>query len=150
MGALKKAMEEYYMQEVKTLLKEKGYKLTRPRLAILELLAREKGHFSVAEIYGRICREKRGIGIATVYRTVELFLETGVLRVLNLKGSQPVFELNRPGDHHHHLICRNCRRITEFNSCNFKSIAGEIEEVTRFKIEEHALEAYGLCSACSS
>jgi Fur family transcriptional regulator, ferric uptake regulator len=143
-------MEEYYMQVVKNKLKKMGYKLTGPRLAILELLVKEKGHFSVVEIYSRICLKKQGIGIATVYRTVDLLLETGILRMLTLKGSQPVFEINRPDDHHHHLICRSCGRIIEFNSCNFKSIAGEIERATRFIIEEHTLEAYGLCPECSS
>jgi len=143
-------MEDYYIQAVKRKLKESGYKLTGPRLAILEILAVEKGHFSIADIYSKIRLKDKGIGIATVYRTVDLFLETGILRVLTLKNSQPCFELNRPGDHHHHLICRNCGRITEFESCNFKSIAGEIEKKTRFRIEEHTLEAYGLCPECSS
>lgn len=143
-------MEDYCIQAVKRKLKERGYKLTGPRLAILEILAVEKGHFSIADIYSKIRLKDKGIGIATVYRTVDLFLETGILRVLTLKNSQPCFELNRPGDHHHHLICRNCGRITEFDSCNFKSIAGEIENKTRFRIEEHTLEAYGLCPDCSS
>ena len=143
-------MEDQYIKTVKSELRERGHKLTGPRLAILELLAREKGHFSVAAIYSRTRLENQGIGIATVYRTVELFLEKGILRVLTRKDSQPVFELNRPGDHHHHLICKSCGRITEFDSCNFQLITGEIEKATGFKIEEHTLEAYGLCPKCSS
>jgi Fur family transcriptional regulator, ferric uptake regulator len=150
MGSNRNKMEKNYIQAVKSKLKAGGYKLTGPRLAILEIFAKEKGHFSVADTYSRIGLKNQGIGIATVYRTVDLFLETGILRVLTLKNSQPCFELNHPGDHHHHLICRSCGRITEFESCNFKSIAGEIEKTTRFIIEEHTLEAYGLCSACSS
>ncbi|MFO7952195.1 MAG: Fur family transcriptional regulator [Bacillota bacterium] len=141
-------MKNSLLEETKELLKNKGYKLTGPRLAILQYLAREKGHPDITEIYEGIKQEYPGIGIATVYRNIDLFLRLGIVRALTLKNSQLRYELNNPEDYHHHLICKSCQQIVEFGSCSFQSIAGEIEKVTRFQIDEHNLEVYGLCPKC--
>ncbi len=143
-------MNSSFVEEAKVLLSTKGYKLTRPRLVILDYMVRESGHLSVQEIYKGICFNYNGIGIATVYRTVDLLVEIGFLRALVLLNNQLRYELNRPGDHHHHLVCKVCGEIVEFSSCNFNTISEEIEEATRFKIEEHNLEAYGYCPDCLS
>ncbi len=141
-------MNDSFLEEAKAKLRRKGFKLTGPRLAILNYLAREKGHPDVQGIYEGIRTEYPGIGMATVYRTVDLLVDIGLLRALVLKNNRVRYELNRPGDHHHHLVCTACGEITEFGSCNFKLICEEIEDVTRFRIEEHALEAYGHCPGC--
>jgi Fur family transcriptional regulator, ferric uptake regulator len=142
-------MEEKYLPTLTEKLTENGYKITGPRLAILDYLVHEKGHHNITDIYEKIRLKNENIGMATIYRTIDLFLELGIVRVLTLKNSQPCFEVNWPGDHHHHLVCTECGHIIEFGSCNFKLIVGEIEKVTRFRIEEHTLEAYGLCPKCA-
>jgi len=141
-------MSSFHFEKVKAVLRREGYKLTGPRLAIIDYMTREKGHPDVQAIYRGIRSEYPGIGMATVYRTVEILVKTGILKALVLKNNQVRYELNRPGDHHHHLVCKACGEIAEFGSCNFKSISGEIEEVSRFRIEEHTLEAYGHCPEC--
>lgn len=141
-------MSDSFLEKAKNVLREKGYKLTGPRMAILNYLVREEGHPNVQEIYDGIRSKYPGIGIATVYRTVELLLKAGLMRELVLINNQVRYELNRPGDHHHHLVCKGCGEIAEFGSCNFKSISEEIEGITRFKIEEHTLEVYGRCPDC--
>jgi len=142
-------MDEKFLLAVKERLRQKGFRLTGPRLAILNYLVREKGHPAMQEILEGIFLEHTGIGLATVYRTVDLFLEIGVLRVLTLRNNHLRYELNWPNNHHHHLVCYSCGQVTEFGSCNFQLIAREIEKVTRFKIDDHTLEAYGLCPQCS-
>ncbi len=142
------SMNNKFLEQSKAILRRRGYKLTGPRLAILDYMAREKGHPDVQGIYGGLRSSCPGIGMATVYRTVDLLVYLGILRALVLKNSQIRYEPNRPGDHHHHLVCKGCGDISEFGSCNFKSIADEIEEVTRFEIEEHTLEVYGYCPDC--
>lgn len=141
-------IKKAYLQEAKELLRRKGYRVTGPRLAILGYLAEIKGHLNAQEIYGGIRSEHPGIGMATVYRTLDLLANVGLLRILALKNNQARYELVRPGDHHHHLVCKTCGDITEFGSCNFQLISGEIEAATRFKIDEHTLEVYGCCPAC--
>ncbi len=143
-------MNNAYAEEAKMMLSSKGYKLTRPRLVILDYMAGVSGHPSIQEIYEGILINYSGIGIATVYRTIDLLVEIGYLRALVLLNNQLRYELNLPDDHHHHLICKACGVIREFNSCNFNSISEEIEDTTCFKIEEHNLEAYGYCSDCLS
>lgn len=141
-------MSEYHLQEAVSRLRGRAYKLTTPRLAILSYMAAAPGHPDVGEIYRGVSAENPGIGLATVYRTVDLFLTIGILRALTLKGGPIRYELSRSGDHHHHLICTACGLITEFNSCNFGLIAGEIEQETRYRIHDHSLEAYGHCTRC--
>lgn len=143
-------MEDKFLLNVKEELRRKGNKLTGPRLAIIEYLVRVKGHPGVQEIFEGIRAETPGIGMATVYRTVDLYCELGILRALTLRNNHLRYELNRPDDHHHHLVCEKCGCIIEFGSCNFQLIASGIEKATRFKIKEHIIEAYGLCPRCTS
>ncbi|MBW6463510.1 MAG: Fur family transcriptional regulator [Bacillota bacterium] len=142
-------MEEKCLLILTDKITKNSYKLTGPRLAILDYLAHEKGHHDIMDIYEKIRLKNESIGMATIYRTIDLFLELGIVRVLTLKNSQPCFEINWPDDHHHHLVCTECGHIIEFGSCNFKLIVGEIEKVTCFRVEEHTLEAYGLCPKCA-
>ena len=148
MGGGLAIMEGNYFKEVKEILRRKGYKLTRPRLVIFSYLLRVNGHPDMQNIYEGIQAEYPGIGMATVYRTIDLFLELGIVRGLTLKDNHLRYEINQPGGHHHHLVCTKCDQIVEFGSCNFQLIAEEIEKVTRFKIREHTLEVYGLCPRC--
>lgn len=141
-------MSDSFLEKAKTVLRQKGYKLTGPRLAILDHMAKENGHPDVQEIFEGIRSGYPGIGIATVYRTVDLLVKAGLVRPLVLKNNQVRYELNWPGDHHHHMVCKECGEIAEFASCNFITISEEIEDITRFKIEEHTLEVYGHCPDC--
>lgn len=143
-------MENKLILAVKEKVRRHGYKLTGPRMAIIEYMMEENGHPDVQEIYEGIRTISPGIGIATVYRTVDLLLRLGILRALTLKDSHIRYEINWPEDHHHHLVCTGCMRITEFGNCNFRLIAGEVEQVSRYKIYEHTLEAYGLCPQCAN
>ena len=141
--------ENDFLRQAGSEMQDKGYRLTGPRMAILKFMIMGKGHYSIPEIYENIRLQHPCIGMATIYRTLDLFLELGIVRALILKNSQPCYEINWPDDHHHHLICKKCGKIVEFGSCNFKLIVGEIEKVTRFRVDDHTLEAYGLCPICS-
>lgn len=143
-------MKKRFIENAKQKLQKKGYRLTGPRLAIMEYLNHQDGHPNIREIYEGIKQEYPGIGIATVYRTVDLLVETGILRALNLNGNRLCYDIRQPQDHHHHLICTGCGRVTEFDNCNFNQIAGEVERATRFRITEHTLEAFGTCPRCLS
>ena len=137
------------LQALKEKLKEKGFKLTEPRLRVLEYLVNTADHPGIQEIFNAIRREHKGIGLATVYRTMDLLVDTGMVKPLQLNGARLRYELNRPQDHHHHLICTACGRIVEFGSCSFHCIVEDIEKITRFRVKGHYLEAYGLCPHCS-
>jgi Fur family ferric uptake transcriptional regulator len=118
-------------------IRGRGHKVTPQRLAILRALAAER-HQSMGEIRGR-CPE---VGLVTIYRTLDLFSEVGVVRRLDL-GDGPRYELAE--DHHHHLICESCGDVSEFEDCplDLRRLKG-----MDFEIGSHTLEIYGRCAGC--
>jgi Fur family ferric uptake transcriptional regulator len=114
-----------------------GYKATPQRFAVVGALAAEQ-HQSLAEIRKRC----PGVGLVTIYRTLDLLSEIGVVRRLDLGGG-PRYELAE--DHHHHLICESCGAVSEFERCplDFRSLKG-----MDFEIGSHTLEIYGRCADC--
>lgn len=120
-------------------MRGRGYKATPQRVSVLEALASEQ-HQSLEEIKGR-CPE---VGLVTVYRTLDLLGELGLVRRLDL-GDGPRYELAE--NHHHHLICESCGVISEFEECplNLKLLPSVRED---FEVRSHSLEVYGRCSGC--
>jgi Fur family transcriptional regulator, ferric uptake regulator len=114
-----------------------GYKATPQRLAVLRALAAEQ-HQSLGEIRAR-CPE---VGLVTIYRTLDLLSEVGVVRRLELGGG-PRYELAE--DHHHHLICESCGAVSEFERCplDLWRLRG-----MDFEVSSHTLEIYGRCAKC--
>jgi Fur family ferric uptake transcriptional regulator len=114
-----------------------GYKATPQRLAVIRALAAEQ-HQSLGEIRTR-CPE---VGLVTIYRTLDLFSEIGVVRRLDL-GDGPRYELAE--DHHHHLICESCGDVSEFERCplDLRRLKG-----MDFEINSYTLEIYGRCAGC--
>jgi Fur family ferric uptake transcriptional regulator len=115
----------------------RGYKVTPQRLAVLGALAAEQ-HQSLGEIRARC----PGVGLVTVYRTLDLLSEIGVVRRLDL-GDGPRYELAE--DHHHHLICESCGGVSEFEKCPLDP--RRLRDMD-FEVSSHALEIYGRCAGC--
>lgn len=116
-----------------------GYKVTPQRRAVLEAIAAEQ-HQSMEEIRGRC----PGVGLVTVYRALELLSGLGLVRRLDL-GDGPRYELAE--DHHHHLICEGCGRVSEFEKCPL-NLAQLPQVESGFEVRAHSLEVYGTCAAC--
>jgi Fur family transcriptional regulator, ferric uptake regulator len=116
-----------------------GYKATPQRLAVLAAVAAEQ-HQSLEGIRARCPR----VGMVTVYRTLGLLSGLGLVRRLDL-GSGPRYELAE--DHHHHLICEGCGKITEFEQCPL-DLRGLPIAYDDFQVRAHSLEMYGTCSEC--
>jgi Fur family transcriptional regulator, ferric uptake regulator len=114
-----------------------GYKATPQRIAVLKALAAEQ-HQSLGEIRAR-CPE---VGLVTIYRTLDLLSEIGVVRRLELGGG-PRYELAE--DHHHHLICESCGAVSEFERCplDLQRLRG-----VDFEVNSHTLEIFGRCAKC--
>lgn len=116
-----------------------GYKATPQRLAILGAIAAEQ-HQSMEEIRARC----PGVGLVTVYRTLDLLSELGLVRRLDL-GDGPRYEMAE--DHHHHLICEDCGSVSEFEPCPL-DLGGLPHVGSGFEVKAHSLEVYGRCAAC--
>jgi len=137
-----------FIDKAKKTLRDHGHKLTGPRLAILDFMQEKDKHYSMQEIRSGLQKKFSGIGTATVYRNIDLFLKLGILRPSPIRNNQLRYTVNRTGDRHHQMICLKCGSRVEFNSCSFAFIEDEIEKKTHFEIFAHTLEVYGLCPGC--
>ena len=126
-------------------VREAGYKLTPPRLAVLQVIEQDN-HLSPAEIYQRALLIQPGVGLATVYRALELFTELGIVRPITVGDGPPTYIRAEGG--HHHLVCSACGRLIEFDECSSGALAQELADRYNFHIQSHLLEFYGLCADC--
>lgn len=121
-------------------IRRAGHKATPQRMAVVEALCEEQ-HQSLDGIRAR-CPE---IGLVTVYRTLDLLSELGLVRRMDL-GDRPRYEMAER--HHHHLICESCGLISEFEDCPLDQ-----RVISRtspdFRVTAHSLEVYGQCAECS-
>lgn len=129
-------------------LKQVGLKVTIPRVTILELLQNaDENHYSAEEVFEALRQSGHDIGLATVYRVLSQFEQAGILIKHNFEGGQAIFELNR-GQHHDHIICLKCNKITEFFDEVLETRQHDIADKHGFKLEEHSMVLYGICPDC--
>jgi Fur family ferric uptake transcriptional regulator len=140
-----------WLEKVRRAIAAREQRLTPQRELVLQVLARDGDrHLSAEEIYLLARQEMPEIGLATVYRTLELFAELGVISRLEVGAGQTRYELNRSPDlhYHHHLICHKCGRIEEFREDLLEELERRVEEETGFTITDHNLRFFGLCRTC--
>ena len=132
------------MQE---LLKDKGYKITPARLAILGLFAKSKKPIDADNVYRKLA--SKNFDQATVYRTITSFEKSGILRKVDLRKDSTHYELAE--EHHHHIVCTNCEIVEDFEDKEIEKVLRRIVGTSsKFKsIKEHSLELFGLCRTCA-
>ena len=141
-------------EKFKKLLKEKGLKVTQQRLLVLEVLADHKDrHMTAEDIYELVKEDYPDIGLATIYRTVQLLLEMQLVDRINLDDGCIRYEIgefyNGEGKHHHHhLICRKCGKILPFKDDLLEGLERLIVDTTGFHVLDHELKFYGQCEEC--
>ena len=137
---------------LKEKLRETGFKITPQRRAVIDILLKHNSeHLSSEQIYDLVRVDCPEIGLATVYRTMQLLDEIGVISKLNLDDGCIRYEisLNKNECHnHHHLICKNCSKIIEVQEDLLESIESKIQERYKFDIVDHDVKFYGLCEDC--
>lgn len=140
-------------EQFKEMLKEKGLKVTNQRLLVLQVLGENKdNHLTAEDIYDLVKEDYPEIGIATIYRTVQLLHEMKLVDRLNLDDGFTRYEIGeelKSGEHHHHhLICKICGKVTPFKDDLLDSLEDHIEEATGFHVLDHELKFYGICAEC--
>ncbi|MBK5275708.1 MAG: transcriptional repressor [Desulfuromonadales bacterium] len=128
----------------------KGLRSTRQRDCILNVFLSTHQHVSVEELYLKVKACCPGVGQATVYRTLKLFVEAGLAREVLLHDGQTRYEHVQAGEHHDHLVCTGCNAIIEFENETIEKLQDQIAERHGFMIRSHKLEIYGLCADCRS
>ena len=123
-------------------LRSLGFKVTQPRLRVLELLERAKPrHMTAEEIYRALLEGGEDVGLATVYRVLTQFETAGLVLKHNFEGGHAVYELDR-GTHHDHMVDLETGKITEFTSPEIEALQREIAARHGYALEDHALVLY--------
>ena len=137
--------------------KDCGYRLTLGREAILEALSKEEGHLSAEDIYMKIHSKCPNVGLTTIYRTLDVLSDLGMVNKFDFGDERARYELAEGPkgiNHHHHLVCTECNRVIDYTDF----IDEEIELLNQtekglsqkydFKITNHLIQFYGLCNTC--
>lgn len=128
-------------------LTARGYRLTAARRIILETLAESGGHLTADELTDLVRQRSNATGRMTVYRTLELLCELGLLRPV-YQGTGAAHYILMQDGHHHHLICTGCSRVIEFDECALDDLPARIAQRFGFEVRGHLLELYGVCAEC--
>lgn len=137
--------------KLKQKLKIEGYKLTPQRRAVLDVIVENEGkHLSTEEIYDIVKSSCPEIGLATVYRTLQLLEKMGTVCRVNFDDGCNRYELvhNHHDHQHHHLICKDCGSVEEVEVDLLENLEGEIEKKYSFKITNHNVKFFGYCNKC--
>jgi len=121
---------------------EKGVRLTEQRKLIAQVMSKAEDHPDVDELHKRVNKVDTKISIATVYRTVKLFEESGIISRHDFKGNKARYE-QTSAEHHDHLIDINTGEITEFVNEEIEKLQKEVAEKLGYKLVDHRLELYG-------
>lgn len=136
--------------------REAGFRLTLPRQVILNTLTQNPRHLSAEEIFLLVHKSYPGIGLATVYRTLDLLNQMRHVFKFDFGDGKSRYELadETIKAHHHHLICTQCGRIIDYSDLTekegkfIKELGIELSKKYKFKINSHQLHFYGLCEKC--
>ncbi|MFP4521197.1 MAG: Fur family transcriptional regulator [Fibrobacterota bacterium] len=133
-----------------------GYRMTHPREWILKILNNADGHMSAEEIYHQVHSEYPGIGLTTVYRTLELLAGLNFVGKIDIGDKKSRYEISQGpnANHHHHLICRKCGKIIDYSDFMddevefLKKIESKLSEKYNFEITSHNINFMGSCVEC--
>jgi Fur family ferric uptake transcriptional regulator len=133
-------------RKLRKYLAVRGLRCTVERLTILKTVWDHRGHPSAEEISQELSSGPLCVSRATVYRTLDLLVETGLLTCSTLGEGHRHYEIH--AEHHDHLICRSCGRIIEISSAELERLQEELCKKHDFQTISHSLEIIGYCSRC--
>ena len=138
---------EHFVQSSNEILRQRGYRLTPQRHMILSVLQEASDHLSVDQITARVQERNPYVSPSTVYRTLELLSNLGLVRESHLPGEQPHYEIVE-GHAHHHLICRRCRMTLHLNEALLGDLNEKLQEQYHFHSLTLDLVVAGYCTPC--
>jgi Fur family ferric uptake transcriptional regulator len=130
-------------------LEEAGYRLTSPRRAVAELIGDRRGHFTADDLLSESRRRRLGVTRATVFRSLDVLTELGLVERLDLPSGEHAFVACDTA-HHHHLVCSSCGRSTEVDDNGLEAVAAAIARQSGYRVDTHRLELFGLCPGCQA
>ena len=129
-------------------LQQKNHRKTHERFAILEEIYRNQEHFDAETLYVQMKKNIYRVSRATIYNTLEVLLDSGLIKKHNFGDNVSFFEKTHGFPVHHHLICTQCRSITEFEDSHVIELAQQHCHASYFLLDDLSLNLYGLCEHC--
>lgn len=138
------------LKNLNSYLRARGLRLTRPRELVWQEIHRQPEiHRNAADIYQSLRKKGHRISLATIYRTLNLFVETGLARSEDFGEKHSHFEPDTPGAIHGHLICLACGLVKEFKEEKLREELEAISQQLSFKLAKYSLQIFGFCEKCS-
>jgi Fur family ferric uptake transcriptional regulator len=128
------------------MLRERGLRLTPQRQLILEAV-HELGHATPEQVHNHVRERAAGVNITTVYRTLELLEELGLVNHTHLSHGSPTYHAAGE-DQHVHLVCRGCGSITEVNPAVMEPVTERLRDEQDFRVDVGHVSLFGVCGAC--
>lgn len=133
-------------EEIADTIRESGFRATPQRIAIYEALWNAGSHPSVADIHDYAVKTDPSISLATVYKTLQLFSEIGLVREMGFRDGSTRYDPDT--DFHINLVCNKCGRIEDFDCISVEKIAPNLDKEAGFEVHSYSFEVRGLCSEC--
>jgi Fur family peroxide stress response transcriptional regulator len=135
------------LDELMANLREQGYRLTPQRRAVLRILASCKQHPSAEQIFEQVSADFPGTSLATIYKTLALLKEQGEICELSFGDGCNRYDCRTPYPHPH-LVCVNCRRISDLDFDDLQQTADRVAQHTGYEIVSHRFDFFGVCPEC--
>ncbi len=132
------------------LMNQRGMNITKQRINIAKIVFGMKGHHSVEEIYLKVHQKVPSIGQTTVYRTIKLLCDVGLMEELQVGDGMARYEVVTTKEHHDHLVCKECGMTIEFNLPDIEKIQNDLAKEHGFTLLDHHHLLIGLCPDCQN
>jgi Fur family transcriptional regulator, peroxide stress response regulator len=127
---------------------ENGIAVTHQRQVLYEVMKSMHGHPSPEEVYAKVRKKVPAISLATVYKNIHLFVESGVFREVSMHHGSVRVEMN--GEAHHHMVCSKCKAITDIGDDELGLVAKRNKLPGGFLVERYAVDVIGVCAKCQT
>jgi Fur family peroxide stress response transcriptional regulator len=127
---------------------ENGIAVTHQRQVLYEVMKSMHGHPSPEEVYAKVRKKVPAISLATVYKNIHLFVESGVFREVSMHHGSVRVEMN--GEAHHHMVCSKCKAITDIGEEELGLVAKRNKLPGGFLVERYAVDVIGVCAKCQT
>ena len=132
----------------RAICQENGIAVTHQRQVLYEVMKSMHGHPSPEEVYAKVKKKVPAISLATVYKNIHLFVESGVFREVSMHHGSLRVEMN--GEAHHHMVCSKCKAITDIGEDELGLVAKRNKLPGGFLVERYAVDVIGVCAKCQT
>ena len=141
---------QWFWDGLDSYLSRNQLKQTKQRKVIVGQFLDMKPHVDAEELYESVRKKGYNIGLATIYRTLNLLKDAGLVEQNSFTDGRTFYEIMDPGNHHDHLVCIDCGKIVEFENSEIEKLQEKVAKEKGFVLTSHRLDLYGKCLNCIS